>query len=210
MASLTEQLQEDALQKTKDIAKMTAKTAKTMKNGVVLILNSTVLSEKAVMSALDKKLEKTGDIQYSRLNVSLEELQKSGRVESVDELMMQESLHYFDKYCREYGVKYSALKTKLLEEDGTEQEGYMIFFEGRNDKLIESILRRAVADWTKEQEQMKEAGKDTAKTAAEGARTSVLAKLAFFRDRIKKSVDKEQSNDKDKNKERTRQSDMER
>ncbi|MDE6603118.1 MAG: PcfB family protein [Lachnospiraceae bacterium] len=157
------------------------------------------------MRALDRKLEKTGDIQYSRANVSVEELQKSGRVESVDELMLQESMHYFDKYCREYGVKYSALKTKQLGEDGTEKEGYMIFFEGRNDKLIEDILRRAVADWRKDMAQAKEAGKDTAREAAEGAKPSVLAKLAFFRNRIKKSVDAEQDKNKGRNAERTHQ-----
>jgi len=213
MASLTEQLQEDTPKKIKEAVDITAKTAKRMGKGIALILENTVLSEKSIMKALDKKLEKTGDIRYSHKNVSIEELQKSGRVERVDELMLQESMRYFDKYCREFGVKYSALKTKQLGEDGTEREGYMIFFEGRNDKLIEDIMRRAVADWTKDQSLMKaakEAGKDTAKAAAEVAKPSVLAKLAFFRNRAKESVNAETDRNKDKNAERTRQPDLER
>lgn len=212
MASLTEQLQEDTPKRVKEAVDMTAKTAKAMGKGIALILENTVLSEKSIMKALDKKLEKTGDIQYSHKNVSIEELQKSGRVERVDELMLQESMRYFDKYCREFGVKYSALKTKQLGEDGTEREGYMIFFEGRNDKLIEDIMRRAVTDWTKDQSLMKaakEAGKDAA-AAAEVAKPSVLAKLAFFRNRAKESVNAETGRNKDKNAERTRQTDLER
>lgn len=211
MASLTEQLQEDTMRKAKGAAKIMEKTMKGINKGIVLILDNTVLSEKSIMRALDKKLEKTGDIQYSHANVSIEELQKSGRVERVDELVLQEAMHYFDKYCREYGVKYSTLKTKELgEEDGKEQEGYMIFFEGRNDKLIENIMKRAVADWSKDQAQIKEAGKDAVEAAAESAKPSVLAKLAFFRNRVKESVGAEQDKSKDRNMERTRQPDLER
>lgn len=85
----------------------------------------------------------------------------------------------------------------------------MIFFEGRNDKLVEDIMRRAVADWRKDMAQAKGAGKDAAKTAAEAGKTSVLAKLAFFRNRIKESVNMEQGKGKGKGKaERTRQQDL--
>ena len=133
MASLTEQLQEDSKQKMKDSVKMAVKGYGIASKGIALMLNGTVLSEAAIMKALNRKLEKTGDLKYSHANVSIEELQKSGRVEKVDELLLQESMRYFDKYCREYGVKYSALKTTEMT-DGKENEGYMIFFEGKNDK----------------------------------------------------------------------------
>lgn len=204
---LTEELTRDASEKTAGAAKIMGKE---IKKGIVLIMDGAgELSEKSVMKALDRKFRKTGDIQYSSSNVSVEELQKSGRVERVDELMLQESMTYFDKYCKEYGVKYSALKTKQLGEDGNEKEGYMIFFEGRNDKLVEDIMRRAVADWRKDMAQAKGAGKDAAKTAAEAGKTSVLAKLAFFRNRIKESVNMEQGKGKGKGKaERMRQQDL--
>lgn len=208
MASLTEQLQEDSKQKMKDSVKMAVKGYGIASKGIALMLNGTVLSEAAIMKALNRKLEKTGDLKYSHANVSIEELQKSGRVEKVDELLLQESMRYFDKYCREYGVKYSALKTTEMT-DGKEKEGYMIFFEGKNDKLILEIMKKAVGDWSKAQEQMKETGKDAARTADTG-KTSVLAKLAFFRNRIKKSVDAEQNQSKAKSGERERKPDLER
>ncbi len=204
---LTEELTKDASEKTAGAAKIAAKG---IKKGIVLIMDGAAgLSEKSIMNALDRKFRKTGDIQYSSSNVSVEELQKSGRVERVDELMLRECMGYFDKYCKEYGVKYSALKTKLPGEDGNEKEGYMIFFEGRNDKLVEDIMRRAVADWRKDMAQAKGAGKDAARAAAEAGKTSVLAKLAFFRNRIKESVNMEQGKGKGKGKaERTRQQDF--
>lgn len=204
MTNLTEQLEESAKQNVKDAAKVAAKGYKMASKGIALILNSTVLSDESIMKALDKKIEKTGDLKYSYANVSIEELQKSGKVEKVDELLLQEAMHYFDKYCREFGVKYSALKTTQVE-DGKEKTGYMIFFESKNNKLILEIMKKAVSDWNKDQEQMKETGKDTAR-AAEMGKTSVLAKLAFFRNRIKESVDTEQHQHqgKEKNGERTR------
>lgn len=208
MSSITEQIQEDAIQKMKDSARMAAKGYKVASKGIALILENTVLSEESIMKALDRKLEKTGDLKYSHANVSIAELQKSGRVEKVEELLLQESMKYFDKYCREYRVKYSALKTTEKVDDIV-KEGYMIFFEGKNDKLILEIMKRAVADWAKDQEQLKETGKDAVR-AAETGKTSVLAKLAFFRDRVKESVNEEQSQDKTKNMERTRQPEAER
>lgn len=215
---LTEELTKDASEKAAEASKIAAKgaakasktAAKGIRKGIVLIMDGAArLSEKSVMKALDRKFRKTGDIQYSSSNVSVEELQKSGRVERVDELMLRECMGYFDKYCKEYGVKYSALKTKLPGEDGNEKEGYMIFFEGRNDKLVEDVLRRAVADWRKDMEQAKGAGKGAARAAAEAGKTSVLAKLAFFRNRIKESLNMEQGKGKGKGKaERTRQQDL--
>ena len=199
MASLTEQLNEEATRKAKDAVKMTEKTMKLTSKGIALILNGTVLSEDSIMRALDKKIEKSGDFKLSYKNVSMEELQKGGKVEKVDELMLQESMRYFDKYCREYGVKYSALKTK--EE---EKEGYMIFFEGKNDKLMLEIMKKAVTDWTKDQEKMKEAGIDAAQTS----RPSVLAKLTFFRNRVKEFVENDKSTE--QKHEKVRQPDLER
>lgn len=208
MANLTEQLQEESKQKAKDAIKLTAKGVQAASKGIALILNGTVLSEAAIMSALDKKLEQTGDLKYSHANVSIEELQKSGKVEKIDELMLQESMQYFDKYCREYGVKYSALKTTELV-DGKEKEGYSVFFEGKNDKLILDIMKNAVSDWKKDQEQLKETGKDVARAAGMG-KTSVLAKLAFFRNRIKEPVTPQQEQNKTNVPEKERKQDLER
>lgn len=159
MASLTEQLHEDTKNGMKDAAKTGKKTVQAIGKGIGLIFNATVLSEDAIMNALGKKVEKTGDTSFSYVNVTIEELQKSGKVERIDEPFLKEAMIYFDKYCREYGVKYSALKVTQDAEKNAEDK-FIIFFEGKNDKVIEHIIRQAITDWQKEQQNTKENGKE--------------------------------------------------
>lgn len=201
MASLTEQLQEDVKRNTKDTIKAGGKTAQVLSKGIALVLNETVLSEASIMKALDRKVEKTGDIQYSYVNVTMEELQKGGKVEQIEEPVLKETMKYFDKYCRKYGVKYSALKTKTQDEPGKGEESFIVFFEGKSDKIMEHVIKNALSDWTKDQEKMKEAGKDMEKEAAE--KPSVLAKLAFFRNRVKESVNQKKESEHTSEKTRT-------
>lgn len=209
MASLTEQLQEDTKNGMKDAAKTGKKTVQAIGKGIGLIFNATVLSEDAIMHALDKKVEKTGDTSFSYVNVTMEELQKSGKVERIDEPFLKEVMQYFDKYCREDGVKYSALKMTQDTEKNAEDK-FIIFFEGKNDKVIEHIIKQAIADWQKAQQNTKENGKEKNTDAKKGEtkeRQSVLAKLAFFRNRVKESVEPEKNTQK-ANHDKIRQPDL--
>lgn len=209
MASLTEQLQEDTKNSMKDAVKTGEKTVQAVGKGIELIINGTVLSENTIMNALDKKVENTGDISFSYVNVTMEELQKSGKVERIDEPVLNEAMRYFDKYCREYGVKYSAIKVTQDAEKNAEDK-FIIFFEGKNDKVIEHIIRQAIADWQKAQQNSKENGKEKNADTEKGEtkeRQSVLAKLAFFRDRVKESVEPEKNTQK-ANHDKIRQPDL--
>lgn len=140
--------------------------------------------------------------------MSIDELTQGGKasIEPVEEPVLKEVMSYFDKYCREYNVRYSALKETLKGDNGVEREGYKVFFQGRDDKIITEILKSACADWQKDQKQMKDMAKE-GMAAKSPARTSVLAKLAFFRNRVKETVDqteKSQNHDKVKQREAER------
>lgn len=205
MPDLTESLQADM--------KGGAKTAgKVATKGIVIIADS-LADRDSFMEAVskiinEKKFQKTGDIQYSYANVSIDELTQGGKasIEPVEEPVLKEVMSYFDKYCREYNVRYSALKETLKGDNGVEREGYKVFFQGRDDKIITEILKSACADWQKDQKQMKDMAKE-GMAAKSPARTSVLAKLAFFRNRVKETVDqteKSQNHDKVKQREAER------
>ncbi|GFI69503.1 hypothetical protein IMSAG249_01326 [Lachnospiraceae bacterium] len=201
MPDLTESLQADM----KGGAKATGKTAV---KGIAIIADS-LADRDSFMEAVsqivnEKRFQKTGDIQYSYANVTIDELTQGGRasIAPVEEPVLKEVMSYFDKYCREYNVRYSALKETVKGGDGVEREGYKVFFQGRDDKMIIEILKNACADWQKDQQKMKDMVKEGA-AAKSPEKTSVLAKLAFFRNRVKETVDQiEKSQNHDKMKQR--------
>lgn len=207
LPSLTEQLEEESSRKAKESAKATYKAQKKIKEGIALILNTTILSEDSIMKALDKKVDKTGNLDFSYANLSLEELQKHGKVKKVEEPILKESMKYFDRYCREYNVKYSALERTVKGDDGKEQTGYIIFFKGKDDKIIEEVIKQAVKDWTKDKQKAKDIEKEAMKDS-DIEKPSVLAKLAFFRSRVKEFVEQDKSTQNEKTK--TKQQDLER
>lgn len=206
---VTETIQENLKNDAKLAAKMAAK-------GIVLIVEEfkdrdkfmaslNEIAEDKTAEKNEKMFNKTGDIEYSYANVSVEELRKEGfKTEMVDEPVLKEAMTYFDKYCREYDIKYSALKTMYKGGDGIEREGYKVFFQGRDDKLIMDIIKNAYKDWRKDQEKIKSMG-EAGKDAVNMEKPSVLAKLAFFRNRVKEFVSNEASKDKTINKERQRE-----
>lgn len=195
MPDVTEQIQENLKNDAKAAAKIAAK-------GIMLIVSEFknrdrfMASLEKIAKKNEKLFDKTGDIEYSSANVSIEELREKGyKIEIVEEPILKDNMYYFDKHCKEYGIKYSALKTTLAGKDGQEHESYRVFFQGRDEKLIMDIITKAYADWQKAQ----------AKDAVNIVKPSVLAKLAFFRDRVKESVNNEASKDKTINKERQRE-----
>lgn len=178
---LTEQLINDAKRSTVNTIKGLAKAYDVASKGIALILDSSVFSEAAIMKALDRKLDKTGDLQYSSSLVSMEELQTGGKIEKIDEPLLKDSMKFFDKYCREFGVKYSALKVEPNAASKIDK-GYYIFFEGKNDKVIDHILKNSFKDWQNSATSAKHG-------AANLAKPSVLSKLAFFLEKAKEASD---------------------
>ena len=102
----------------------------------------------------------------------------------------------FDKQCKKYGIKYSAMVDTRGEEKSDYKPSYMVFFEGKDDKLILSALTEAYKDY--EEQKAKDAEKETPQNEKNKQRfrwkqdqerdprqrESVKAKLAFFRDRV--------------------------
>lgn len=153
---------EEALTKTK---KAGSKALKGAVKGICLIIKGTEFTTDAVMKSI------TGDIKYSRRNIEISKLMKLGTVKKIDEAVTADVMKYFDKHCKAYGVKYSAMKDTSEPDNPT----YMIFYEGKQVSVIEEVIRKASKDYLDAQKKQNE------KTAEKGqARESVKAKLAFF------------------------------
>lgn len=169
---------------------------KTLKGICIILGNGTEFTTKNVMKAVKQiAFHKTGSIKYSGQNVDMEELKKSGSVTVANEHVTEEVMQFFDKYCKKFGVKYNA----VLDERDPENPSYMLFFNGKNDKIILKALQEAYLDYEKSQvkreqgkEPQKEKGKKKNKRQTQ-EKESVRAKLAFFRNRVA-DRDKEQEN----------------
>lgn len=186
MPSLTDDLMAKAAKKAADkgpqaIANMLDGAGKGVKTGgkalkgICLMLGKGVnFTTENVMNAINEKvLQKTGDIRFSRRNVSIDELSKSGFVKKIDDAVTADVMRHFDKACKDAGVKYSAMK----DEREPHNPQYYIFYEGKTADVILHVMQEAYKDYMAEQEQ-KSKGLDKGNT-----RESVRAKFAFFRDR---------------------------
>lgn len=169
--------------------------------GICLLLIKSDFTESAVMKAVKNvAYKKTGDIKFSKQNIDVDKLRKSGRVYMVEDSVTAEVMKGFDQQCRLYGIKYSAMKDTRGEGEEGYKPTYMVFFEGEDDKLITRALQEAYEDYAKQQKKEKAAGKDAPQEEAGKKqrfgrgrkkeqenpenRESVRAKLAFFRDRV--------------------------
>lgn len=182
MPSLSDDIASKTLDKAPQTAKMLAKgadtgirtTGKAIK-GICLILGKGVgFTTKSVMNAVkEKALKETGDIKYSRRNINIKQLSQSGTVKKIDDAITSDVMRHFDAACKQYGVKYSAMK------DTKDQQNpqYYVFYEGRSADLILHVMEQAYKEYISEQQK----GKDIAK---EKAPESLRAKLSFFRDRV--------------------------
>ena len=163
--------------------------------GICLILASgTEFTTDNVMNAVRQvAFNKTGSIEYSKQNIDMVELKKQGSVSAINENVTADVMQYFDKYCKQFDVKYNA----MINERDPKNPTYMIFFNGKDDKVIEKVLRESFADYVQAQQRKKngkEQGKEKAKNKSRNRETkkeSVRAKLAFFRNRVA-DRDKEQ------------------
>lgn len=187
--------------------KKNAKDGKEATKGIVkgiclLMLDSTEFTVDTVMAAVKKvAFKKTGDIKYSRNNINISKLRKSGHVYQVEENILQDAMKYFDAQCKKFGIKYTAMKDTRGEDKPDYKPSYMVFFEGKDSNLILNVLQEAYKDYAENQQKAKDAekaghgkespekqsgDKHSRKTGKDQPekRESVKAKLAFFRDRV--------------------------
>ena len=209
MPSITDDLMGRTPEGAKKAAETSAKALKGVKSGMkeageavkgicLLLINGSEFTADAVMNAVRKvAFRKTGDIKFSKNNIDISELKKSGHVYQVEENVLQEAMKYFDKYCKERGVKYSAMKDTRGEGKPDYKPSYMVFFEGKDADLILGVLKDAYKDYAEEQQTSKDAEKSDRESKEKKnnkrqkkdqkqpeKRESVKAKLAFFRDRV--------------------------
>lgn len=212
MPSITDELMGRTPEGAKKAAETSAKALKEIKSGMkeageavkgicLLLIDGSEFTADAVMNAVRKvAFKKTGDIMFSKNNIDISELRKTGHVYAVEENILQDAMKYFDKHCKECGVKYSAMKDTRGEEKTDYKPSYMVFFEGKDTDLILHVLKEAYKDYAEEQKNDKQAEKSGRKNEQEKNQTgekkekdnqekpdkreSVKAKLAFFRDRV--------------------------
>lgn len=183
MPSITDDISSKELADVKDSAIKAARSVPSAIKGLCLILTDvTEFTAKNVMVAVKNKVyKKTGNIKYSANNINMAKLAKSGRIHKVDEEVTAEVMKYFDKQCKRYRVKYSAMK----DERNPDKPSYMVFFEGKDSELILHMMEESYKDYIKaaENNEKKSSGKEKDQGKSE-KRDSVKAKLAFFRDRV--------------------------
>lgn len=182
----------DQISKASDTALKGTKNAARVVKGICLLLVKTgEFSEATVMQAIKNvAFKKTGDIKYSKNNIDIAKLRESGRVYKVEDNVLAETMGAFDKQCKKHGIKYSAMIDTRDEDKPDYKPSYMIFFEGKDDKLIMEALAEAYVEYEKHQK-VKAIAEDVTPQREKGRqrddpgqRESVKAKLAFFRDRV--------------------------
>lgn len=177
-------------------------TAGVVKGICLLLVKCADFSEATVMQAVKNvALKKTGDIKYSKNNIDIAKLRESGNVYRVEDNVLADVMGAFDKQCKKYGIKYSAMIDTKDEGKPGYQPSYMVFFEGRDDSVIMNALAEAYVEYEKHQK-AKTIAEDVTPQEEKGKkgrrwgrknnqekenpeqRESVKAKLAFFRDRV--------------------------
>ncbi len=176
-------------------AKVGGKTIK----GICLILDKgTEFTTQNVMRAVrNLAYNKTGNIEFSNQNIDMQKLQESGKVSRIEDNITADVMKHFDKQCKRFGVKYSAMK----DERDTANPSYMIFYNGKSAEIILQVMKEAYKDYVEAQKQADKPGREQEKEK-EGEKgknrgfghrqqreetqkkESVRAKLAFFRDRV--------------------------
>lgn len=172
-----------SLKAAQKVTKETLKAGESAVKGIcLLILDGGAFTTENVMKAVKSvAFKKTGDVKFSKNNIDIAALQKSGRVYKVDENITADVMKHFDAQCKKYGVKYAAMK----DERNPDKPAYMVFFEGKKSEMILHVMQEAHKDYIESLEaqkeekapKMKNAQKDKQKDTS---RESVKAKLAFF------------------------------
>ena len=122
----------------------------------------------------------------------------------VGEDVAADVMKHFDRHCKKYGVKYSAIHN-------VREKNYTIFFEGKKSDTILRVMQEAFKDYAEEVQNKKgkslNRDKDVKKEKGPEKRESVKAKLAFFRNRVK---DRDEAREKDAVEKNHHRSDRER
>lgn len=173
--------------------------------GICLMLGKGVkFTTKNVMNAVrEKVLERTGNIKYSKRNISIEELLKKGTVRKVESAITGDVMRHFDAECKKAKIKYSAMR----DDSEPQNPQYYIFYEGRAADVIVHVMEQAYKSYMEEQEKQHQQDKNVYDKgdeerenqqeegrnahSNEDERESVRTKLSFFRDRAAE-LDKEQ------------------
>ena len=85
-------------------------------------------------------------------------------------------MKYFDKYCKKYKIKYSA----MLDKRNAESPQYLVFFQSDSANIVMKALQEGYKDFTKAAVKDKVQGKE----AKSEERESVIGRLYSFRRRL--------------------------
>lgn len=178
--SLTDEMTAEMLKQTSDSAKKALKAGKKageFAKGICLILDKgvTFTADNVMQAVKSVAFVSTKDIRFSKRNININEFQKNKDVRMVGEAVTADVMKYFDRHCKKYGVKYSAVYN-------SKEDNYTIFFEGKKENTIFKVMQEAFKDYT---EEIKNKGKNVKKEKEPETRESVKAKLAFFRNWVK-------------------------
>lgn len=97
-------------------------------------------------------------------------------MKKIDENVTADVMKSFDKYCKKYNVRYTAVKDTA----NANKPSYMIFYSGKNTAEILSVMQDAYKDYISAKSQKKA----SLEKGPQSEKTSVLAKLSFFRARV--------------------------
>lgn len=124
--------------------------AGTIKGICLLLAKGATFTESNVMKAVRYvAFKKTGDIKYSKNNIDISKLRKSGHVYKVEGNILGDAMGGFDEQCKKYGVKYSAMKDTRGEGKPDYEPSYMVFFEGKDTDTIMHVLQESYKDYLK-------------------------------------------------------------
>lgn len=170
----------ESLKAAQKVTKETLKAGEAAVKGIcLLILDGGAFTTENVMKAVKSvAFKRTGDLKYSKNNIDITALQKSGRVFKLDENVTADVMKHFDAQCKKYGVKYAAMK----DERNPDNPAYMVFFEGKKSEMILHVMQEAYKDYMEGLEAQKNPKSKHAKRdkQKDTGRESVKAKLAFF------------------------------
>ena len=145
-----------------------SRTIAIMKKAGVVTAKQVINLMKKILEINKQKasLEKTGTISKFK-KVKVKDLVKKGRVETLE--LNDIDLKTLKRELKRYGVKFSIKKD-------LESGNNIIFFQAKDEKIMEQAFKKTVYKFTREKSMKKE---------------SVIEKLANFKEKVKATTDKD-------------------
>lgn len=161
------------------------KTSKTAISGIVLILRAEKFTAETVYKGIKAAIKTgamkiTGNAEHSTRNINIKELKKRDTVFDIPESMTKEAMKYFDRGCKKYHVKYTAMK-----DESKSTPEYLVFFRNNDTHLIDYALQEGLRTYDREMK-AKKVCEEKRQVKGNEKKPSVIAQLDFFRDRIDK------------------------